>query len=98
MNYLAEDFGKRFGILLAITVITGLAMWGFEFTDYAIDINENGFGGDHDGEGEREGGEGPEGIGVLIYILPLVKISAMTLVPAAIWVWVSKLVNRKKAA
>ena len=25
-----------------ITVIVGLAMWGFEFTEYAIDINENG--------------------------------------------------------
>ena len=93
MNYLAEDFGKRFGTLLVITVIAGLAMWGFELTDYAMHINENGFA--HD-EGERE--EGPEGLGVFIYILPLVKISVMTLLPAAIWVWVSKLVNRKKAA
>ena len=98
MNYLAEDFGKRFGIVLVITTVVALAMWGFEYTEYAMDINENGLGGDHDGEGEREGGEGPEGIGALIYILPLVKISVMTLVPAAIWVWVSKLVNRKKVA
>ena len=96
MNYLAEDFGKRFGIVLIISVVVGLAMWGFEFTDYAIGINEAGFAGEHDGD--REGGEGPEGMGALIYILPFIKISVMTLVPAAIWVWVSKLVNRKKAA
>ncbi|MCP4791290.1 MAG: hypothetical protein GY881_13735 [Gammaproteobacteria bacterium] len=98
MNYLAEDFGKRFGIVLMITVIVGLAMWGFEFTEYAIDINENGFSGDHHGEGEREGGEAPEGMSALRYFMPLVKISLMTLIPAAIWVWVSKLINRKKAA
>jgi hypothetical protein len=95
MNYLAEDFGKRFGIVLVITVIAGLTMWGFEFTDYAIGINENGFGSDHDGEGEREGGEAPEGMGVLRYFLPLVKISLMTLIPAVIWVWVSKRIKRR---
>ncbi|HCH24503.1 MAG TPA: hypothetical protein DE179_09445 [Oceanospirillaceae bacterium] len=94
MNYLAEDFGKRFSILLVITVVAGLAMWGFELTDYAMNINENGFAHD-EGEGEREGGEG---LGIFIYILPLVKISLMTLLPATIWVWVSKLVKRKKAA
>jgi len=77
---------------LLITVIVGLAMWKFEFTDYAIGINENGFGGDHDGEDEREG------MSALRYFMPLVKISLMTLIPAAIWVWVSKFINRKKAA
>lgn len=92
MNHLAQDFTKRFTITLVITCLIALAMWGFEFTDYAMDINAGNFTDEHGDE--REGGRAPEGLGMLIYVLPLVKISVMTLVPAAIWVWTAKLIDR----
>lgn len=88
MNYFTQDFGKRFGILFIASIVVGLMLWGIDFTDWANEFSMDGKG---HGEGHKdEPGEGP----LFDAIKPFIKLTVLMLIPAVVWVWVSKLVNR----
>ncbi len=86
MKYLTRHWQSRTLILLLLSSVVGLGMWGLELSEWAAEINAQSAQVNEHG---REGRETPPA--ALIAILPFIKWLVFTLLPASMVVGVRAL-------
>lgn len=90
MKYLQYQWKPRSVIVLVVSIVMGVSMVLLELTDWANQINEQGF--------SHGDGEGPDIPSVLKYVLPFIKEIILIGVPMSISLLIMKIFGRKKRA
>jgi SNF family Na+-dependent transporter len=88
MKYLQYQWKSRLGVVLIVSIVISAAMMMLEMTDFANQINQQGF--------SHGDGDGPSGPAALMFILPFVKEIILIGVPMLLALLVMKTLGRKK--
>jgi hypothetical protein len=80
MKYVKEDWIRRSSIVLVVSLIVSVLLWTLSLTDWAATMNTAQHLGNHP---EREA---PPAI--LMFIMPFIKVTLLTVIPAAICLFV----------
>jgi hypothetical protein len=84
MNHLTYQWKKRSLIVVIISLVASGLLWLLSLTDWAMAMND---------VVREPHGEGPDAPAILMLIMPLIKVTMLTLVPAAICLAVLNISN-----
>lgn len=87
MNHLKQQWKTRTSIVLVVSVLVSLLLVSLELTDWAAQINQQGYS-----HGAAEG-EKPKIAPILMYILPFVKELILIGVPMLLTLGIAKLLG-----
>ncbi|MBU2871410.1 hypothetical protein [Colwellia sp. E2M01] len=90
MKYLKKDWKFRSSILLIVSVLVSALLILLEMTDWAAQINLNGYSHGSDNEGKKDIPS------FLMYVLPFVKELVLIGVPMFISLMLIKLLGKKR--